>query len=148
MQKLYILCCLCFFLVLNACQPSSKADREKWEAEIRAAEKAFNDLAQKEGLAKAFETFAAKDAVIKRKGELIKGNKTIGDWYRKDSKPNETLSWAPDFIEVSASGDLAYTYGSFVFTSLDSAGTPTESTGTFHTVWKRQEDGSWKFVWD
>ena len=58
------------------------------------------------------------------------------------------LVWKPDYVDVSESGDLAYTYGKYTFTSRDSTGRKVVSKGIFHTVWKRQEDGSWKFVWD
>jgi ketosteroid isomerase-like protein len=49
---------------------------------------------------------------------------------------------------VSACGDLGYTWGSYTFTATDSLGATHRSEGIFHTVWKRQPDGSWKFVWD
>ena len=129
-------------------RPTKHGDVEKWKAEIVTAEKNFNDLAQKEGIQKAFQTYAAEDAVIKRGENIIKGNSAITEWYRKDKAGNETLSWKPDFVDVSDSGDLGYTYGSFTFTSVDSSGNKKESVGKFHTVWKRQADGSWKFVWD
>ncbi|MFS4494616.1 YybH family protein [Maribacter sp. 2308TA10-17] len=140
-----------FFLLLflTSCNQSSHTkDVEKWKAEIRAVEKKFNDLAQEKGLAIAFETYAAPKGVIRKGGKVIQGPKAIGDWYRNDSRPGETLTWKPDFIDVSSSGDLAYTYGGYVFTTIDSTGAKKENTGTFHTVWKRQPDGNWKFVWD
>ena len=71
--------------------------------------------------------------------------------YYANTKPKsgtETLSWKPDFIDVSDSGDMAYTYGKALYTYTDSLGVTKEYPALFHTVWKRQEDGSWKFVWD
>jgi len=43
---------------------------------------------------------------------------------------------------------MAYTYGKYTMTIIDSAGESKVSNGIFHTVWKKQKDGSWKFVWD
>jgi ketosteroid isomerase-like protein len=43
---------------------------------------------------------------------------------------------------------MAYTYGSYIFTTIDASGNKQESRGKFHTVWKKQADGSWKFVYD
>lgn len=43
---------------------------------------------------------------------------------------------------------MAFTYGDYVFTSLDTLGNKKENKGILHTVWRRQNDGSWKFVWD
>ncbi len=92
-------------------------------------EQDFNDLAQKEGIVKAFQTYAAKEGVIKRGNDIIKGNEAITNWYLEHAKPDETLTWQPDFVDVSKSGELAYTYGSVVFTSVDSIGTKKESRG-------------------
>ena len=43
---------------------------------------------------------------------------------------------------------MAYTYGEYEFTSLDTLGKSKVSKGIFHTVWKRQGDGTWKYVYD
>ena len=53
-----------------------------------------------------------------------------------------------DYIDVAASGDLAYSYGDYQFSALNENNEPVEASGIFHTVWKRQSDGSWKYVWD
>ncbi|MEP5612793.1 MAG: DUF4440 domain-containing protein [Cyclobacteriaceae bacterium] len=135
--------------LLTACSTTPKQiDVESLKAEIMQAEKAFNDMAAEQGVAAAFAAFAAEDGVIKRGGKLIMGNKSIAEWYLENSSPEEKLTWKPDFVDVSSSGDLAYTYGGFEFSYPDSTGTMQTSTGYFHSVWKRQADGSWKFVWD
>ena len=137
------------FLLLVGCQNLENTNEiEKWKAEIIEVEKDFNDMAQDKGLIKAFEFYAAEDGVIRRNKKIIKGKRAIADWYTKDVRPNETLTWKPTFIDVSKSGDMAYTYGDYTFTSLDSLGNKKESKGIFHTVWKRQDDESWRFVWD
>lgn len=136
-------------LVTISCSSrTNKVDTDKWKLEIRQTEKAFNDLAMAKGLPIAFETYAAPEAVIKRRGNLVKGQSSIREWYDGDYRHGDTLVWKPEFIDVSTSGDLGYTYGPFTFTYLDTLGNVKKSTGYFHTVWKRQPDGSWKFVWD
>lgn len=52
------------------------------------------------------------------------------------------------FCRYCKSGDLAYTYGKYNFSALSTNGEKISSTGIFHTVWKKQDDGSWKYVWD
>ncbi len=142
-------CNILLFIGLFACQsPETKDNSEKWKSEIIATEKAFYDMAQKEGLVKAFQYYAAEEGVIKRNRKIIKGKTAISEWYQNDVRPNESLTWAPTFVDVSQSGDLAYTYGDFTFTYLDSLGNEKVNKGIFHTVWKRQKDGSWRFVWD
>lgn len=135
--------------IITSCTTSPKAeDLEEWKEEVAAAEKAFNDMAQNKGLVEAFGHFAAEDGVIRRSKKIVQGKAAIRAWYEQDVRPNETLSWYPTFIDVSQSGDLAYTYGNFTFTYYDSLGKEKKNEGIFHTVWKRQKDGSWKFVWD
>ena len=88
---------------------NSDSEIEQWKDEILQVEKAFNDMAQRDGLSKAFEYYAAENGVIKRDKKVIKGKSSIGEWYNKDVKPNESLSWKPTYVDVSKSGDMAYT---------------------------------------
>ena len=121
---------------------------EKWKKEIIQIEQDFNDLAQKIGLADAFYKYAANDGVIRKNGKLIEGKVAIQKWIKNDSRSNQTLTWKPTFVEVSNSGDLAYTYGDATFVFLDSHGNNKAKTSVYHTVWKRHKNGDWKFVWD
>jgi len=135
------------FLVLLSCKTNNTMDStEKWKQEICEAEQQFANMVQEEGIHNAFVAFAANDATIMRNNTLIKGKQAIDDFY-KDSHA-KTLTWKPDFIEVANSGDLGYTYGTYHYTYKDSTGKEQVDTGIFHTVWKRQQDGTWKFVWD
>jgi ketosteroid isomerase-like protein len=148
-MKTYLSLFVFTFCCVVGCQQSNTVqDFEKWEAEIMDVEKAFNDMAQEKGLIEAFEFYAAENGVIRRGKKVIKGKKAIADWYKNDVRPNETLTWIPTYIEVSNTGDMAFTYGDYIFTSLDSLGKKKESKGIFHTVWRRQTDGTWRFVWD
>lgn len=134
-------------LVYSCHAPTSTAVHEKFKSELFAVEKEFCAMAQSEGVQKAFVHFAADSAVISRKGQLFKGKEAIRmqyDSFRQGAK----LEWSPDFADVSASGELGYTYGKFTYTSTDSLGHTIQSGGIFHTVWKRQPDGQWRFVWD
>ncbi|OUS02854.1 hypothetical protein A9Q86_02055 [Flavobacteriales bacterium 33_180_T64] len=132
-----------------SCNTSKTDDNvAKWKAEIIQVEQDFNDLAQKAGLPEAFYEYAAHDGVIRKSGKLFEGKDAIKQRIKKDVRPNETLTWKPTFVEVSLSGDLAYTYGDATFTVIDSLGNKKAKTSVYHTVWKRQVDGHWRFVWD
>lgn len=136
-------------LILSSCRLKKKTDIEAWKKEIVDTEHAFAAMAKRDGVPKAFITFAADDAVLLRNNKLIKGKEAIKFSYEtRFPSGNASLTWAPDFVDVSSSGDLGYTYGKYVYTSTDSLGNSTSSEGIFHTVWKRQSDGTWKFVWD
>ena len=134
------------FIILTSCNTNSKDLSEQWKQEIRESEANFAALLNEKGLHDAFVAYAAEDATIMRNNKVISGKKAIDEHYKNvDTK---TLTWSPDFVDVSKSGDLGYTYGSFQFTYKDSIGEEHVDTGIFHTVWKRQKDGSWKYVWD
>lgn len=136
-----------FGLLLFSCQEKvSEKTLERWKQEIINTESDFCDLAQKEGIKNAFLQYAAQDAVLQRNNQLIKGKDSIKDFMKNST--SKGLSWKPDFVDVSKSGDLGYTYGRYKFVFQDSLGNRKSSEGIFHTVWKRQPDNSWKFVWD
>jgi ketosteroid isomerase-like protein len=136
---------IAFLFAIIICSCSVKVDIEKSKAEVIQTEKDFAAMAKEKGIAEAFYSFAAEDAVIKRGPGVIKGKNAIKEFYDKQP-PTGELQWSPDFADVS--GDLGYTYGQFTFSLKDSTGKVNETKGIFHTVWKKQKDGSWKFVWD
>lgn len=136
-------------LLLGSCKQKSKPDLiEKSKTEILTTEKAFAAMAKKEGLAAAFAYFAAEDAIINYKDNLIKGKNDIKAHYSNKKYDDATLDWTPEFVDASASGDLGYTYGNYTFIKKDSTGKTETFKGIFHTVWKKQADGTWRFVWD
>jgi ketosteroid isomerase-like protein len=132
----------------SGCKPDNAALREKAKKEIEATEKEFAFFCKKEGLEAAFFKYADNDAVIHRDNKIIKGKLAIREFYRNRPAKNISLDWAPEFVAVSISGDLGYTYGNFTYISRDSLGKANEFKGIFHTVWKKQSDGTWRFVWD
>lgn len=149
-MKKFQLFSLFIFLIIYSCNmEDEKISIERWKKEILETEQNFAKMAMDEGIEKAFLFYAADDAVIVRNNNLVTGKDDIRLYFENQKYNDEvSLTWEPDFIDVANSGDLGYTYGEYVFTSIDSNGNKVESKGIFHTVWKRQRDGSWKFVWD
>ena len=142
---LLLICCI-YFSCNN--KESDQITMEKYKQEIRDTELAFANLAKEQGLKVAFTTYAADDAVINRGDNLIKGIKAIEEYYANQKFLNVSLEWEPEFIEVAESGDLGYTYGPYIFKATDSNGKEISSEGIFHTVWKRQANSEWRYVWD
>jgi len=122
--------------------------KETWIQEIRDAEAGFCQQAKDQGIQEAFLAFAADEAVLNRGGQLIKGKTAIAGFFEAQGTPNYQLTWSPDFVDVAESGDLAYSYGKYLLTATDKDGKEIQSEGIFHTVWKRQSDGNWKYVYD
>jgi len=108
----------------------------------------FAEMAATKGIKEAFLYYAAEDAVISRGTQLYKGKKAIKSYFEKQNLANSSLNWSPDFVNVSVSGDFAYTYGYYTYISINDSGDTLQSKGVFHTVWKKQKDGKWRFVWD
>jgi ketosteroid isomerase-like protein len=119
------------------------------KAEITQTETDFEKMVSKKGIAEGFYHFADPEAVIKREHDtLIIGKKNIQTYYSDPKYKTASVTWTPDYVQVSKNGDLGYTYGKYAWTSKDSLGKEHISKGIFHTVWKKQNDGSWKYVWD
>lgn len=136
-------------LFLSACNPATLPEKEIARKQIAAAEKEFEQLAGTKGIAEAFAFFADSMAVIKRGNDsLVKGKEGIRKFYSAGYFQQASVKWSPDFIDASEDGKMGYTYGRYQWTSTDSKGVAVSSTGVFHTVWKKQADGSWKYVWD
>ena len=135
-----------FLLVLLSCNHS--IDKNALIEEVKNTELAFSAYSDSIGIEEAFLKFSDENAVLMRGNEIIRGKKEIKDYFSNQSLKNTNLIWAPDFIDVSEAGDLAYTFGKYTYTYSDSLGNPISSTGIFHTVWKKQQSGEWKFVYD
>jgi ketosteroid isomerase-like protein len=140
---------IALILIITSCQKvtTSRYDKERSKREIIITEKDFEKKAAVDGIAEAFAFYAADRAVINR-GNLIFGKSAIRYFYEHQKNNDALLKWQPDFVDISSSCDLGYTYGKYTFSYKDSLGKVNESKGFFHTVWKKQADGKWKFVWD
>ena len=140
-------------ILLSCSSPNSsnknRPDSENAKEEIEKAEKDFAQMAADKGIADAFYFFADSTATIKRQNDtLIHGKEAIRNFYSTPFYQKATVKWSPDFVHASMDGDMGYTYGKYVWSSTDSTGKPITFNGVFHTVWKKQPDGSWKYVWD
>ena len=116
--------------------------------EIMATEISFAQRVADKGLKEAFLYYAAENAVLSRGEKLFRGKAEIANYFDNNSLVFKSFNWLPDYIEVSKSNDLAYTFGQYQIEYYDKAGILQNQTGVFHTVWKKQINGEWRFVWD
>lgn len=105
--------------------------------QIDDVERAFAQAVAQNGIAAGFRQFAAPDAVMFLPDPVPAQPELAGARW-----PGELL-WRAQYVGVAPSGDLAFSAGPSL---LRGAGRP--SGGFYLTVWKRQGDGSWKFVLD
>ncbi len=150
MKDALLLSITLFALLISCNKTRPEGDIERWKQEIVNTEKEFAEMARKEGIPKAFITYADDNAVIMRNNTLIIGKESLKSSFGKQDERSGSVSltWVPDFVDVSSSGDLGYTYGKYQYSVTDSLGNVALDSGIFHTVWKRQSDDSWQFVWD
>ncbi len=110
------------------------------------ADRDFSAMSEKEGMFKAFLSFIADDGVILRDNAYpAKGKNTLREYYAGKSDTSFVLTWEPVYGDISAGNDLGYTYGIY---TLRVKASGELSKGTYVSVWKKQADGTWKFVLD
>lgn len=137
------------FIAVSCNDDDDKKEMANAKEEIIQAEKDFAKMSAEKGIAEAFWFYADSMAVIKRQNDtLIHGRDAIRKYYSSDFYKTASVSWSPDFVDVAEEGDMGYTYGKYTWQSKDSTGKLQEFKGVFHTVWKKQQDGTWKYVWD
>jgi ketosteroid isomerase-like protein len=98
---------------------------------------------------RGYMSYYAEDAVeVPNGAPLMQGKSEIAKGMGfLDSEDNQ-LTWAPVGGDISASGDLGYTYGNYEFRSKGKDGNPHVEHGKYTSIWKLQKDGSWKVVLD
>mgnify|MGYP003609609194 FL=1 len=144
-MRTIILFCIC--VAMLSC--SSKSDVNTQKQEVFATEKSFEKMCADSGICVAFTEFADSDAVILRGNDsIISGKAGIKHFYDNEKYRNARVQWTADVVNISEDGSLAWTYGKYVWTVKNQNGTENEFKGVFYTVWKKQKDGSWKYVWD
>ncbi|HLO60440.1 MAG TPA: nuclear transport factor 2 family protein [Bacteroidales bacterium] len=134
-------------LILASC--NQKPGVEELKTQVYNTEKAFEKMTAEKSIEEAFWYYADDSAVIKRANDtVIKGKENIRQYYKARNQGNASVSWTPDFIETSGDGTLAYTYGKYKWVVVSDSGDTSVFKGVFHTVWRRQPDGTWRYVWD
>ena len=105
-------------------------------------ENVFAAMAGQKGINAAFLATMADGAVIFRP-EPTDARKVYSSW----EEDSGLLYWVPEFVQVSGAGDLGWTTGPWEYRAEKMQEKPI-ATGHFVTVWKKQADGSWKWVLD
>ncbi len=112
-------------------------------ATVRAADLDFSARSVKAGAGPAFGEFVALDGASIGTGatEITCGHDAI----QKSLAPlgPGVLTWAPRVADAAPSGDLAFTSGDAIIKDGSNI-----SYSNYLTIWKRQADGTWRFVAD
>jgi ketosteroid isomerase-like protein len=112
------------------------------------ADKDFAKAAAARGADGFLSFFAADGTILPKDGAPLTGTAALGGVFRKTwSQPGYSLTWTPLKAELSKSGELGYTYGTYERKRMD-GGKPFVETGKYVTIWRKQRDGAWKVVLD
>ncbi len=134
-------------IVLAPARPAASAPQATAET-LKQLEGEFMKAAAEKG-SSGYMSYYADDAVeVPNGGALIQGKIDIAKGMGFLDDKNNSLTWAPVGADISASGDLGYTYGTFEFRSKDKDGKVVVDHGKYTSIWKKQKDRSWKVVLD
>lgn len=116
--------------------PFAKADLE------------FSRMAGAKGAPSAFGAFAAPNATtLLGTGEIVIGPSAIHARMLESPVAKAKWEWHPVYSESSSSGDLGFTVGEAVI-AIPGASGVTNYKSKYLTVWRRQPDGSIRFIVD
>lgn len=107
-------------------------------APVVAAERAFAADAPSMGIAGSFNKWSVPEAIVIGGGQAQRIGEAYPDGPRPAGEP--LLEWWPNFAGISRSGDFGFTTGGVALNG--------QRTGHYFTIWKRQPDGSWKWIYD
>jgi len=149
-----------FVLDLGISHPQSGGPQKLWQPPVVATkathksvdvastkeslmlrDKAFSDAGVSQGLVKAFLEFASPDVRLYRSDHLPYVGRTAAEQALTTAKGN--FVWIPIGSDVSQSGDLGYTHGTYEVT--DATKTVIER-GSYVRIWK--DEGGWKVIMD
>jgi ketosteroid isomerase-like protein len=135
-------------IAIPASRPPVAASPKVTVDTLKRLEGEFMKAAAEKG-SKGYLSYYADEAVeVPNGGPVISGKVNIAPGMRFLDEPDNLLAWTPLGGDVSAAGDLGYTYGTFEFHSKDKDGKTHVEYGKYTSVWKVQKDGSWKVVLD
>jgi ketosteroid isomerase-like protein len=131
----------------NTCPLASAPDKASADM-LRQLEGEFMKVTAERG-SQGYLSYYADDAVeVPNGAPLIQGKTKIAKTMGFLDDKNNSLTWAPVGADISASGDLGYTFGTYEFRSLGKGGKPVIDHGKYTSIWKKQKDGNWKVVLD
>jgi len=105
---------------------------------VAAMEREFAAHAAEHGWVEAFSRYSAPDGQMAGPGGIA----TTAAALEGAPANDRSLAWWPTLAGIARSGDFGFTTGSF---SIEATRAP---RGQYFTVWKRQPDGTWRWIFD
>jgi ketosteroid isomerase-like protein len=141
--------CLALLLFLSACGQQAPPDtRSADESAIRDLDAQWSKTAAAKDLDGTVSYYSDDASVLPPNAPIATGKQPIRDAWASLIVRGASVSWQSSKVEVSRSGDLAYTTGTYHSSMKDSLGKLVTDHGKYVEVWKKQADGKWKTVVD
>ena len=116
---------------------------------VLQADREFSKMSEQKGLNTAFIAYSADNGVLLRpQSQPIIGRDNVRMYLTRNSDSGIRFTRSPQYAEIAASGDLAYTYGTYLVETVDMDGKVITSEGNYVTIWQKDAKGFWKFVVD
>jgi hypothetical protein len=113
------------------------------EQQLIQADMAFSALSEARGMKNAFIEYMDSNGILLRPQHFPILEAEAIDFLISQDDAAFTLTWKPKNAVIASSGDLGFTYGLYALQPKDQ---DTVLYGSYVNIWKRQEDGSWKFI--
>lgn len=113
--------------------------------EMMKADREFSKMCAEKGMKAAFIEYLDSNGVILRPNHLPFIGADAVDFLIQQNDADFTMSWEPTNGVIARSGELGYTYGVY---ALRPSVKDTVIYGTYVSIWKKEKNGSWKFVLD
>jgi len=145
-MKYMLVFLMIFGFSTGLCQEASM-DKVSAKDSMLQADRDFSKLSVDKGMYAAFDCYMDDNATIYREGQHpFVGREAIQPLFPKEG--GGTLEWEPTSAEIAQSGDLGYTLGKWTYTTTDSDDKETKAHGYYVSIWKKDANGNWKYVFD
>ena len=115
--------------------------------DLLAADKVFAQASGEKGL-EAWLVVMAPNVRVFPGDAIVEGFDKVKALYERDKFDPKPLQWVPVGAEVSASGDMGYTYGTWARKVKNAKGETICLAGKYVTVWTRAKGGPWQMEAD
>ena len=147
MPKTGVFAVAVLLLAMFGCAP--KVDFEAERAAIREADSGWSKAANAKDVDGFVSFFADATSFYPPNTPAMTEREAIREWASGLMvMPGFDINWQSTKAEVSRSGELGYTLGTYELTMNDPGGRPVTDRGKYVTLWKKQPDDSWKVVAD
>ncbi len=138
-------CILIFFVASCSTKKDDNKNDQLPKISLLEADRSFSQMSAEKGMKNAFLEYIDSNGVLLKPNTLPIAGASAIDYLIQQNDTGYTLTWQPHQGIVAESGELGYTYGIY---SLKASNADTVMYGTYVSIWKKQQDGKWKFVLD